>query len=269
MADNHNGRATIRDLLTRPKTATIDCIVTSAAMNTAYANWPEVRTITIWEEFNLENIDSELGQILDESLTGTPLHPTGFPLPDGFQVDSQRNLYPLFERNERVLQETIPHARQRLNLHLDMQYRSDYTTQTHANAKFPFNNGPPFFQHAIWLQHQATLNILAGLGKTSKHWSGSEVREGLANGNGLSRGLQAPLRQLANICLLGNIRHGYLQTDKELVVCEFTFSLDRKFDVRFMPVMWSVTQGLTTDLALFTLCLLAMYVIFQRTLHPL
>ncbi|KAG5929321.1 hypothetical protein E4U42_006302 [Claviceps africana] len=65
--------------------------------------------------------------------------------------------------------------------------------------------------------------------------------------------------KLAYNCNISKTRYGYIQTDEELVVCCFSQTAE-KWRVKFMPISWT-THGfgaLTTDLALWWLCMLAM-----------
>lgn len=68
-----------------------------------------------------------------------------------------------------------------------------------------------------------------------------------------------PLGQLANIRKVAQTRHGYIQTDQEMVVCCFSEGPEG-WKVAIMPVPWSRhgVDVLTTDLALWWLCMLAM-----------
>lgn len=169
----------------------------------------------------------------------------------------------MFRRNVDLLEEALPPARLALNLHLDKQCMHDCAT-VDRNAKFLTIGGKLDLHHAIWLEHQPILNVLAGLGKTSKYWRGSELQDQLRIGGNtqVKARLMWPVRQLANICKKANTRYGYIQTDKELVVFEFDRRGDGEYDVQFMPIMWSTLGGLTTDLALLCLCLISMYGIF-------
>ncbi|KAK6384938.1 hypothetical protein LTS17_002501 [Exophiala oligosperma] len=253
-----NKQTTIRDLLTSPYKPNIDCTLSQAG-NTPYTTWPDIEDVQIWKVFTLDNINQEFSDVLDIPVTGVPLQLNVLPLPVHNQVNSLKDLYPLFQRNDIVLSEPLKQARTHLKLHLDKEYKSSYASVLgDPNAKFPTISGQVSCHHAIWLEHQPTLNVLAGLGKTSKHWYGSAVQAELKSKGNISNTLKTPLRQLANACNKANIRHGYIQTDKELIVVEFTLQGDNKFGAKFMPIMWSTKSGLTTDLALFCLCLISM-----------
>ncbi len=69
-----------------------------------------------------------------------------------------------------------------------------------------------------------------------------------------------PLRQLADICDVAKTRYGYIVTDQELVACCFYKSETGTWEAAVMPVPWSRhgQAQLTTDLALWWLCMLAM-----------
>ncbi|KAJ4296943.1 hypothetical protein N0V88_003859 [Collariella sp. IMI 366227] len=65
---------------------------------------------------------------------------------------------------------------------------------------------------------------------------------------------------LANICEKAKTRYGYIQTDEEPVVCCFSKEADGPWKAAMIPVPWSKHGPLvlTTDLALWWLCMLAM-----------
>ncbi|KAK0738491.1 hypothetical protein B0T18DRAFT_247810 [Schizothecium vesticola] len=74
-----------------------------------------------------------------------------------------------------------------------------------------------------------------------------------------------PMRQLANLCHMAKTRYGYIMTDEDLVVCRFYYPEDgmnqvNRLKVEIMAVPWTVhgEAQLTTDLALWWLCMLAL-----------
>jgi hypothetical protein len=113
--------------------------------------------------------------------------------------------------------------------------------------------------------------LVVGLSRTSTKWkSVSVVRQSSVKRAEASW----PLRQLANLCRVAETRYGYIQTDEELVVCCFGATpmigerrekVWNNWTVDVMPVPWNteVSDGhgpriLTTDLALWWLCMLAL-----------
>ncbi len=89
-------------------------------------------------------------------------------------------------------------------------------------------------------------------------WSGRGL---LTNPN--KREFSWPVRQLANLCRIAKTRYRYIQTNEELVACCFTKSLgggDNDWQAAIKPIPWSKhgEDVLTTDLALWWLCMLAM-----------
>ncbi|KAJ9643810.1 hypothetical protein H2204_001955 [Knufia peltigerae] len=220
-----NDQTTIRELLTTYKPL-IDCTA-SGMRPTTSTKWPNLGNIKIWEDFTLAIIDRDFGFALDDPFTIMNPRPAGFPLPVGHQINSLADLNALFKRNVDMLDETLVHARMILDLHFDKPCASDYAT-AQGYAKFLTIRSNMALQHAIWLEHQPILNILAGLGKTSKQWCGSALQKNIRNNDEPSQSLLWPVRQLANICNKANTRFGYIQTDKELVVFEFTLRADEK-----------------------------------------
>ncbi|KAI0554220.1 hypothetical protein F4679DRAFT_350588 [Xylaria curta] len=100
--------------------------------------------------------------------------------------------------------------------------------------------------------------LVVGLGRPSSKFAASKTA--LAPNEARSMDILA-LRELALACKRAQTRYGYLVTDEALVACRFSKETSQdQFDVEMQPAVWSKwgTKHLTTDLALWWLCMLAL-----------
>ncbi|KAI1357301.1 hypothetical protein F5Y08DRAFT_352814 [Xylaria arbuscula] len=107
--------------------------------------------------------------------------------------------------------------------------------------------------------------LVTGIGKPSSMFSTRSVGHNL---NDLSEDYRWALKELAHSCYNAETRYGYdfgaeplpsIQTDEDLVVCRFHGGNDA-LDVKIQSIPWSAHGAgeLTTDLALWYLCMLSM-----------
>lgn len=160
---------------------------------------------------------------------------------------------------------TLQHAKMHLGLYQGTLLRLVYTREDKSVvAKLP--SGPPklAIDHIISLDEFPTHYLIVGLGRPSSMFSGTKLALILSQAAAKSPiELMWPVRQLANLCDLTNTRYGYIQTDEELVVFCFSKSAnvnDTVWKAAMKPIPYSKhgPEALTTDLALWWLCMLAM-----------
>ncbi len=108
--------------------------------------------------------------------------------------------------------------------------------------------------HVIGLDDYPAKTLVVGIGKPGSKWSGRRLLDAD------TVELLWPVRQLANICRAAETRYGYIQTNEELVVCCFSERDQVMWNAAIMPIPWSRhgVEVLTSDLALWWLCMLAM-----------
>jgi len=203
----------------------------------------------------LDNLNDSYGHVLDLAIPHETLRPDQV-LAD-VAIDGPNSIKHLIGWNEGLMKPTLQFAKSRLELHPGVVLRHNYSTADKSNfASIP--NGPRklIVDHIIALDDFPGPNLVVGLGRPSSKWSGRKLANQLDNA---SMELLWPLRQLANICRIAQTRYGYIQTDEELVTCCFSKAAE-KWKVAIMPIPWSRygVDVLTTDLALWWLCMLAM-----------
>lgn len=165
--------------------------------------------------------------------------------------------------NDRVLRSTLPFGKQHLDLHPGVRLR--HYARTPANnslVRIGDNQQLSRIDHVVSLDDMTLPNLVMGLGRPSSNFPGRcLVNRPTAVGK---EGLW-PVRQLANVCHAAQTRYGYIVTDQDLVVCCFYHPEDgmsqaNQLKVAMMAVPWTVhgEAQLTTDLALWWLCMLAL-----------
>ncbi|KAI1317820.1 hypothetical protein F5Y16DRAFT_406533 [Xylariaceae sp. FL0255] len=221
---------TLRHVLSRQKPI-IPCLMTETR-NTVYKKWTELVDVTIWEEFNFANFSESYGHVLDIPVS----EELAIPRPDqefrGMTVEKDDDLRPLIVWNGKLMDTTLQVALPYIGLDSNVALRQIYWT--------PDNPKP--------------VNLSKG--RPSSRWSGRRLANEL---NDPKQEHLSPLRQLANACNVADTRYGYIQTDEEMVMCRVNKNKEG-CNVAMMPVPWS-RKGinvLTTDLALWWLCMLAL-----------
>lgn len=254
MADQN---ITLRHLLSQQKPY-MPCTSTTTK-NSSYENWPKLGSVAIWGEFNLTNLNDSYGHVLDTPLPAREDWLWVHGELAGVVIQKTTDISHMIGWNDRMMAQTVQFAQSHLGLHSGTSLRHQYSTANKSVlAKLP---GQPrtrlLLDHVISLDDVPWLSLIVGLGIESSKWSGRKLAGQL---DGPNKELLWPLRQLANICQLPQTRYGYIQTDEELVVCSFSNNAQGLIKVEIMPVSWTKSgrDGLTTDLALWWLCMLAM-----------
>lgn len=251
---------TLRQLLSRPKPA-LSCTVPKGR-NSSYIEWPHVKgDITIWEAFNLRNLIESYGHVLNSVCAEQHIPVPGFnDASKHVEISKSSHINYFIARNDILMRQTLPFAKSQLGLHPGINLQFTYTTADKLTlAKIPNYHGRcPGVDHVIALDDFPSATLVVGLGRPASYWSGMT----LANRLGSPKEQYLwPLRQLGNLCNEAHTRYGYIQTDQEMVVCCFSMHPDpERQKVAIMPIPWSKYGGdvLTTDLALWWLCMLAM-----------
>ena len=250
---------TARRLLTQRKPF-IPCN-TRAKKNTIGREWPELRTgysVVPWDEFNLLNLDESYGHVLDHEFQ-MALASGALPAETltGFSVDKDKDINHLIGWHQSVIKPTLEFAKEHLELYPGLVLRYEHSSADNPSfVRMPDVRDPILVDHLVRID-DSSPNLVAGLGKTSLKWGGRRV---LNQRDKPTTEYVLPLEQLANICKAGNTRYGYIQTEEELVACQFSTDDGKVWMAAIMPVPWSRhgPKVLTTGLALWWLGMLAM-----------
>ncbi|KAF7546100.1 hypothetical protein G7Z17_g8667 [Cylindrodendrum hubeiense] len=256
MAGQEN-TTTLRRLLSQQKPR-IPSNVTSSK-NSINELWPEFKTaITIWDDFNLANLNESYGHVLDRAV---PAHRLQAPLPDkaleGLVIEIPGSVRHLMVWNDDVLRPTLDFAKSHLGLHPGIALRHKYSnTNKTALASIHSEGKKTTVDHLIELDDFPLANLVVGLARPSSKWSSRKLAHQL---DSTTKAILWPLRQLAKTCESANTRYGYIQTEEEMVVCCFSKN-SNGWKAAIMPIPWTRhgVDTLTTDLALWWLCMLAM-----------
>ncbi|KAI1380574.1 hypothetical protein F4677DRAFT_403938 [Hypoxylon crocopeplum] len=260
MAGQHT---TLRLTLTQNKPL-IQCN-TSIKWNTQpAAQWPDIESVEVWRDFNLSNLNNGMyASLLDFAVPERELAcPRAYQMLAGVTINRPNDINHLISRNDALMQATLNMPKSRLRLHpelaLSHAYRAhNMSTIAHVEDLERRAN----VDHVIALDQVPNRNLVVGLGRpSSKFGIGQIVRDHGPIQAKISRHIW-PLRQLGHLCSVANTPFGYIQTDKELVACYFVKNgSPNTFRVYIMPIPWS-SHGLTvltTDLALWWLCMMAL-----------
>ncbi|CAH0019005.1 unnamed protein product [Clonostachys rhizophaga] len=252
---------TLRKLLSQRK-PDIPCL-TTATKNTTKCSWPDLhkKNITIWKEFNLDTLNASYSHVLDlpvsDPLSGVPSINQTF---EGLTVNSDLDVNNLIGWNAMMMKATFDFARSRIGLKQGSPSSHAYSTPNKSTlAKIPGYSPRLQVDHVISLSCNLPQNLVVGLGRTSKKWRGVDLTCALDQGRKPTREQTWPLRQLLAICDIANTRYGYIQTDKEFVVCRFNKNAAEEWKVAIASIpVGNFGEGvLTADLALWWLCMLA------------
>jgi hypothetical protein len=253
---------TLRRVLTQSKPE-IPCNV-RVSRNTSSTSWPEIErdTITRWNDFNLETLNQSYGHILDLEFPAEQLAaPHAEHNFQGMDIKRTHDVLQLIGWNYRMLRSTVPFAKQRLELHPGVHLKH-YARTNKSLIRIGDSQQPVQIDHFVALDDSTLSNLVMGLSRPSISFQGRSLvncptavtKEGLW-----------PMRQLANLCHMAQTRYGYIMTDQDLVVCRFYIpeggvNQADELKVEVMAVPWTVhgESQLTTDLALWWLCMLAL-----------
>ncbi|KJK76570.1 hypothetical protein H634G_08158 [Metarhizium anisopliae BRIP 53293] len=252
---------TLRQVLTQQKPL-LPCTSTSNR-NTTHGSWPKLdEYVVIWDEFNLKTLNESYGHLLDVAVPDTLLaSPQADEVLAGLVVHTAEDINHLISWNYGLMEPTLRFAKSRLGLHPGLALYQKYSTPDKSlMVSLPGAAGRLTVNHIVALDDFPGGHLVVGLGRMSSKWSGRTVVHQLNSSTSVKKELIWPLRQLGNICKAAQTRYGYIQTDEELVVCCFSKIAQDEWKVALMPVPWtrSGADVLTTDLALWWLCMLAM-----------
>lgn len=258
---------TLRKALTQAK-CSVPCKL--RPRNTRSSDWPKLRdgqqeqlySISTWEEFTIANLNASYGDILDQHIPGglDVADPTELAT---MEIKSPQHINHLIKWSDGVLGPTLECARRKKSLQPGTILKRDLASPENSAVRPGLlnrnNKGRTPADHLIELDQWNLSTLVVGLGRPSKSFPGRH----LANGGIGHKEAVWPLRQLANLCYHSKTRFGYILTDTDLVVCCFSAedleSTAPKWSVAIMPVAWTKAgeAQLTTDLALWWLCMLA------------
>ncbi len=265
---------TLRHLLTQAKPA-VPCLPT-AGKNTQSNKWPMVPKphIRLWEQFNLDTLNESYGHVLDRQVPAERL--AGMPRVEhvlaGTEVTKPQDILHMVGWNDRLLRPTLAFAKEHLDLSPGVHLLHEVAAPGKPSYMRLNSAKPVLAHHLIALDEFPLPNLVIGLSRPSRMFPGRQL---IRDVQGSHKEIIWPLQQLANLCRMAGTRYGYIMTDQDLVACRFhqlgvNGGLDAvgpdediivmKWGVEMMPVPWTrhgETQ-LTTDLALWWLCMLAM-----------
>ncbi|KAG7292936.1 hypothetical protein NEMBOFW57_002981 [Staphylotrichum longicolle] len=247
---------TLRQVLTQQKLP-VPCRASAAASrNTIGWTWPDLE-VAVWDEFNLANLNESYGHIL--ALEVQRPYPRADQLLQGLATNSAADVKELIGWNDGLLRPVLERAKSHLGLYPGTVLHHVHSTADQSViAKLRNVRQRLTVDHIIGLDDFPIQNLVVGLGRPSRKWSGGTLANQIQSGS-VTGELLWPVRQLANICDKAGTRYGYIQTDEELVV--FCYSKrGAGWKAAFMPIPWSRhgAEVLTSDLALWWLCMLAM-----------
>lgn len=253
MADS----TTLRHVLSQRKPV-LPCQMRMGKKNSSREGWPQLQNcVKLWDEFNLNTLNESYGHLLDVALPEQVLVDIPEPRFEGVTIKIDTDINHLVCWNNALMLPTLQFAKEHLGLDPGVILNLRSTTANKSFiAKVP--NAPPrtVVDHVIGLDLFPGQNLVVGLGRPSVKWDGRKAADRI---DVLCKEQLWPVRQLANICKEAKTRYGYIQTDQDLVVCCFSNTSDN-WKAAIRPIPWSTygTQALTTDLALWWLCMLAM-----------
>ena len=116
--------------------------------------------------------------------------------------------------------------------------------------------------HIIKLDDEFGTKLVVGLSVSYRGWTASALDLNVkkqSDPKKRKRSLVGPLHHLRDICKGANTRYGYIQSHRDILICRFNLA-DKKWSASVKVVPWAVfgNEVLTTDLAIWGLCMLAM-----------
>lgn len=258
MAEQHNAVTTLRHFLTQEKPS-VSCVV-PYQRHVTKSEWPEIGSenqVSIWTDFNLDALNEEYGEFLDTSIPSDTL-PLTLQLGANISITNPSSIRHLIAWNDATMVPSLKFAKSHFELcrGIILRHRYNDVDQTKVAKLFA---GKMVYRpdHLIELDQFPATALVVGLGRPSSHWSARKTVSAL---NDLDKECLQPLRELANLCRIARAAYGYIQTDEDMVVCHFKMDDDGHWKASIMPIPWSThaSPNLTTDLALWWLCMRAM-----------
>ncbi|EGX87965.1 hypothetical protein CCM_09101 [Cordyceps militaris CM01] len=252
---------TLRSVLTQEKPI-VPCTVTSRK-NATSTKWPNFKGngIKPWDDFSLAVLNKSYGHILNLNAPmedmASALDAQGMLL--RAEINGLEDVLHLVAWNDRLLRPTLKFAKNHAQLHNGVKLHHEAAKIGNKSYTKLAAGRPLYVHHRILLEDSETKSLVLGLGLPSIKFSARQLLE-----DPTIEEDSWPLRQLANLCKKAGTRYGYIVTERDLVVCCFhipAFCTEPgRLVVSLKPIPWSLygeTQ-LTTDLALWWLCMLAM-----------
>ncbi|KAI5925862.1 hypothetical protein F4810DRAFT_658581 [Camillea tinctor] len=233
--------------------------------NSFSPKWPTVtdNNVVSWDAFNLHNLNASYGHILDRLIPESQLD---VPKPSSVfspvqEIAKPHDINHLIKWSDGVLGPTFEFARKILELQPGTAVKRDFMQPEQTYDRPGLSNetktGRIKVDHTIQLDDLEMPMLVMGLGRTSRQFPGRHLVQHYREG------AYRPLRQLANLCAHSNTRYGYILTDEDFVACCFSTkdpsNKDSGWTVAVKAVPWTKAgeTQLTTDLALWWLCMLA------------
>ncbi|KAK7215467.1 hypothetical protein V2G26_003470 [Clonostachys chloroleuca] len=221
------GQTTLRELLTQIK-PTIACN-TTASKSTKGKKWPELdKKIKRWDDFNIETLNKDYGNLLKRSLSADIAIPQAREQLSNISINAENDIDQIFAWNVAVLKPALELGRSTLGLapgrHLE---------HVHEDPRIPNAHPLTKVSHLIKLVGSPNRNLVVGLGTTSLKFQGEALSTAIDHR--IASKHQNPVMQLAHACNLANARHGYIQTDNEVLACRFSCT-DKVWEAEVMEI---------------------------------
>ncbi|KAM0548513.1 hypothetical protein ACHAPJ_009836 [Fusarium lateritium] len=161
-------RITLRQILSQQKPA-VACNMTSKR-NTIGTSWPKLKgSVTIWEDFNFDNLNESYGHVLDFPIQQDPfVHPQVSEAFPNVAIEKDDDINHLISWNDRVMQPALRFAKSYLGLYPGIVIRHKYSTANKSfQAKIPSATSNIRVSHVIALDDFPGPNLVAGLGRSS------------------------------------------------------------------------------------------------------
>ncbi len=257
----HNELITLNKILTQQKPL-VRCSF-KGYRNSISDTWPKL-AVSVWNEFTFTSLNDEYGGLLNKLTPGPLSWPNEASAGlTGLVITNSLDLNHLLRWNDEVVRQALPLAKAELGLHPGTGLHHQFSTPENSTKARLLNTSVRLtVDHVIALDENPIRNLVVGLAKPSSKFRGRELASQLPDP---TIHIMSPLQQLARICEVAKTPFGYIQTDEELVVCQFN-QVNEECYARFMPIPWS-THGdgvLTSDLALWWLCVKAISDLPQR-----
>jgi hypothetical protein len=244
---------TLRQYLSQPKPP-LQC--DTKRMKNTSGVWPKV-SVTVWAEFNLATLNESYGHVLDWKLPGPPAIPRSTHELNNLVIRKDKDIGHLIVWNNESMGQALQFAKGHLNIHSGKRLQHECAATNGSISSRLLNTRIKLaVDHIVKLDHDRAGALVVGIGRTSMKWSGRQFIDSLSQGQ---EGDNLPLRQLAHTCELARTRYGYIQTDQEMVVSCFSRETEERLQVAIELIPWTQhgVELLTTDLALWWLCMLA------------
>lgn len=265
---------TVREFLTQEKES-FDLPAIIPYKNGKNNHWPEIKDIRQWSEFDLKTLNLRYGHVLDDIKDSTFQEISLENSWGGMNINKENEIFNLIPRTDAIVGRALDLAKVRLNLYNGTKLeRGRYRPVGNEIYSPTFHGiiGNINADHLLKLDDDENPNLVVGVVKASRKLPAWNVS------TDINKNQRRALRQLAAACVAANTKYGYLQSERSILVCRFSFrqlsdecdTLFWEADVEFMPIPLSKDgpQHLTSDLALWWLTIEAMSVGENRVPEP-